>query len=91
MALMAALEGRGFSNLVRPELDKLIAMFPNEDLRDPNSPYFKTAYHDIPTDDPELLQALLQRCAEIVAKKAEQQKHAAEELASHAGRPLAAI
>lgn len=35
-----------------------VAMYPNEKKRDPNSPYLKEAYHDIPLDDPLLLKAL---------------------------------
>jgi biotin carboxylase len=33
----------------------LIALFPNEWWRDKNSPYLRTAYHDVPWDDPKLL------------------------------------
>lgn len=35
-----------------------IVMFPGEKRRDPQSPYIKNAYHDIPLNDPELLKAL---------------------------------
>ncbi|WP_413577672.1 ATP-grasp domain-containing protein [Bdellovibrio sp. HCB290] len=36
----------------------LIALFPNEKRRDPNSPYLTEAYHDVPAGDPELQSAL---------------------------------
>lgn len=35
-----------------------IAMYPTEKRRDPNSHYLKTAYHDIPLNDPELYAAI---------------------------------
>jgi len=35
-----------------------VALFPNEWARDPNSPYLAEAFHDVPDDDPALLQAL---------------------------------
>lgn len=37
----------------------LIALFPQEWSRNPASPYLKTAFHDIPWDDPDLLRAWL--------------------------------
>ena len=35
-----------------------VALFPNEWARDRNSLHLTTAYHDVPHDDPALLQAL---------------------------------
>ena len=35
-----------------------VALFPNEWARDPTSPYLTEAFHDVPDDDPALLQAL---------------------------------
>lgn len=37
-----------------------VALFPNEWLRDPQSPFLSEAYHDVPWDDPLLLKALVQ-------------------------------
>jgi hypothetical protein len=37
----------------------LIALFPQEWSRNPASPYLKSAFHDIPWDDPDLLRAWL--------------------------------
>lgn len=34
-----------------------IAIFPREWLRDPASPWLKTAYHDVPWDDPQVVRA----------------------------------
>ena len=36
----------------------LVAHFPQETWRDPNSAYFTRAYHDVPVDDPGLLDCL---------------------------------
>ncbi len=38
--------------------DFTVAMFPYEKIRDPESPYLKEAFHDIPIDDPHLLKVL---------------------------------
>jgi hypothetical protein len=40
-------------------LNNHISLFPNEYLRDKNSPYLISGYHDVPWNDPILLQALL--------------------------------
>jgi hypothetical protein len=36
-----------------------IALFPQEWLRDSASPYLRTAYHDVPWDEPELIRACI--------------------------------
>ena len=36
----------------------VIAMYPGEKRRDPQSEYIKSSFHDVPTDDPELYQAI---------------------------------
>jgi biotin carboxylase len=41
-----------------PPKELLIAHFPQESWRDPNSQYFTSAYHDVPVDDPGLLACL---------------------------------
>jgi hypothetical protein len=42
------------------ETDKeLIAFFPQEWLRDPRSEFLKTAYHDVPWDEPDLIRVCL--------------------------------
>ncbi|MDR3459929.1 MAG: ATP-grasp domain-containing protein [Verrucomicrobiae bacterium] len=47
---------------LRPRLAQeaglVVAHFPREQLRDPNSPYLTSAFHDVPVDDPDLLQKL---------------------------------
>jgi hypothetical protein len=36
----------------------VVAHYPLEQLRDPNSPHLATAFHDVPLDDPDLLRLL---------------------------------
>lgn len=38
-----------------------IALFPQEWTRDPASPFLRTAYHDVPWDEPRLLRACLEK------------------------------
>jgi len=59
-ALIAAL--RGSKAIARPAATEqgMIALFPQEWTRDPASAYLKTAYHDVPHDDPAILPAALQ-------------------------------
>jgi glutathione synthase/RimK-type ligase-like ATP-grasp enzyme len=38
-----------------------IALFPQESVRDPNSSFLKTGYHDIPSHEPELIKACIRQ------------------------------
>jgi hypothetical protein len=40
---------------------KMIALFPNEWMRDPRSPFLHSAYHDLPVDDPALIEDAYRR------------------------------
>lgn len=44
----------------RPPTHEYVATFPNEWLRDPQSPYLHSAFHDVPWEDTLVLQALIQ-------------------------------
>ncbi|NBC81817.1 MAG: ATP-grasp domain-containing protein [Bacteroidetes bacterium] len=39
-----------------PKVHEIIALYPNEQRRDPESHYIKNYFHDIPHDEPEILQ-----------------------------------
>jgi hypothetical protein len=57
--LIGALGGRPRAS-IEPQVARangIIAIFPQEFWRDPNSVYLKTAFHDIPTDEPEFVAA----------------------------------
>jgi predicted ATP-grasp superfamily ATP-dependent carboligase len=40
---------------LRPEGVEVVALFPNEWMRDPRSPRLRSAYHDVPVNDPDLI------------------------------------
>jgi glutathione synthase/RimK-type ligase-like ATP-grasp enzyme len=44
---------------VASDHDQPIALFPNEMVRCPSSPYIRSCQHDVPWDDPRLVQAVL--------------------------------
>ncbi|MBX9746552.1 MAG: hypothetical protein K2X34_06605 [Hyphomonadaceae bacterium] len=44
----------------QPPTHEYVAVFPNEWMRDPRSPYLHAGFHDVPWEDPPLLQALVQ-------------------------------
>jgi hypothetical protein len=56
-AYLANLEGRSWDAVPGPVVHPLIAHYPKELARDPESPYLRTAYHDVPEDDPALILA----------------------------------
>lgn len=60
--LPAALLGAaGLGGWPRPPVTEAreIALFPGEWLRDPASPWLKTAFHDVPWDDPAVMRSLI--------------------------------
>jgi biotin carboxylase len=56
-ALFAALSGQPVQSAPRATENDTIALFPQEWMRDPGSAYLRTAYHDVPWEEPELLRA----------------------------------
>jgi hypothetical protein len=65
--LVAAL-GHAFAGWPAPapgpeDAEDTVIHFPQEWLRDPRSPHFGTAFHDVPWDDPDLVRAILGRRA----------------------------
>ena len=59
-ALWCHLSGVTYQRRPVPDGHQTVALFPNEWLRDSQSPYLLQAYHDVPWDDPLLLKALIQ-------------------------------
>lgn len=51
----------GHEIVTKPFKPFVVALFPNEQKRDPNSPFLKEGYHDIPQNDPELVAELVSR------------------------------
>ena len=54
-ALHAMLTGDAFVAPPPPIVDETVAIFPKEWFRDPNSEALKSAYHDVPWDDPKII------------------------------------
>jgi predicted ATP-grasp superfamily ATP-dependent carboligase len=57
LALRHALEGQAVADRDPANLPKKVALFPQEWIRNPSSPHFADAYHDVPWDEPDLLEA----------------------------------
>ncbi|MEZ5960047.1 MAG: ATP-grasp domain-containing protein [Hyphomonadaceae bacterium] len=51
-----------------------VALFPNEWLRDPQSTYLRSAYHDVPQDDPAVAAAMMQDARKWRAQAARVQR-----------------
>jgi hypothetical protein len=60
-ALVSALTGRPAEAKPKVSENDVIALFPQEWLRDPASPYLRSGYHDVPWNQPELLQSAIQK------------------------------
>lgn len=46
----------------------VVALYPQEVIRDPDSPYLQTAYHDVPEDDPELMEVYAREIERLQAR-----------------------
>jgi ATP-grasp domain len=56
-ALYAAVSGQAVHPAPKVTEDDTIALFPQEWIRDPASPFLQSAYHDVPWDKPKLIRA----------------------------------
>ncbi len=56
-ALYSAVSGQTISPAAKVTEENTIALFPQEWIRDPASPFLQSAYHDVPWDKPELILA----------------------------------
>jgi hypothetical protein len=63
-ALYAALSGESLHPAPKVTENDTIALFPQEWMRDPESAFLQSAYHDVPWEEPELLRA----CAHSLRK-----------------------
>lgn len=61
--LISALSGTAAQPTPKITENDAIALFPQEWLRDSSSPYLRSAYHDVPWEQPELLRACLRKRA----------------------------
>lgn len=56
-ALYSAVSGMAVRPASKITEDDTFALFPQEWIRDPTSPFLRSAYHDVPWDKPELIRA----------------------------------
>jgi hypothetical protein len=56
-ALYAAVSGQVVRAAEKATDNKTIALFPQEWIRDPQSPYLRSGYHDVPWSEPDLVRA----------------------------------
>lgn len=59
-ALFAAMSGVSVPSATKVTDNDLIALFPQEWMRDTGSPFLQSGYHDVPWDEPELVRACVQ-------------------------------
>ena len=62
-ALVSAVKGSPIAAAPKLTENDVIALFPQEWLRDPASTYLRSAYHDVPWEEPELLRACVRKRA----------------------------
>jgi hypothetical protein len=60
-ALCAAVSGHAVAAEKTSTRNDIVALFPQEWLRDSRSPWLRSAYHDVPWEAPEVLRACLRR------------------------------
>lgn len=60
-ALSAVVSGKPIPETHKVTENRTIALFPQEWLRNPQSTFLTTAYHDIPWEEPELIRACLRK------------------------------
>ncbi len=60
-ALYAVLTGTALKTSTSVTDQKTIALFPQEWLRSPKSPYLESAYHDVPWGEPDLIRACVRK------------------------------
>jgi len=60
-ALYAAVSGETLQSAPRVTQKDTIALFPREWLRDPDSPFLRSGYHDVPWEEPELVRECVRK------------------------------
>jgi hypothetical protein len=60
-ALVSVLTGHPAEAVPKVNANDVIALFPQEWLRDPTSPYLRSGYHDVPWNQPALLRSAFQK------------------------------
>jgi carbamoylphosphate synthase large subunit len=71
-ALYAAVSGNAVQPAPKVTENDVIALFPQEWMRDPASPFLCSGYHDVPWEEPELLRACVRHARKMKVLKAKQ-------------------
>jgi predicted ATP-grasp superfamily ATP-dependent carboligase len=74
-ALVSALTGSPVQSTPRITQNDVIALFPQEWLRNPSSPYLISGFHDVPWEEPDFLRTCLHKPSQISAKWVLAKKH----------------
>lgn len=82
-ALAAAVTGSPIQAAPRVTESDIIALFPQEWTRDPASSFIRSAYHDVPWDEPELVRA----CMESALKQNSTLRQSGKQADDHATLP----
>jgi Carbamoyl-phosphate synthase L chain, ATP binding domain len=64
-ALYSALSGKPLRPAKKVTESDIIALFPQEWMRDPASPFLTSGYHDVPWEEPELLRACVRKTSKL--------------------------
>ena len=64
-ALYSALSGKPLCAAKKVTESDIIALFPQEWMRDPASPFLISGYHDVPWEEPELLRACVRKTQKL--------------------------
>ena len=59
LRLRDAMQGKVSTDGDPRGLPQKVALFPQEWVRDPNSPHFNNSFHDVPWDDPDMVEAFV--------------------------------
>jgi hypothetical protein len=65
-ALYSALSGKPIQPAAKVTENAMIALFPQEWMRDPCSPLLQSAHHDVPWEEPDLIRACIEKRAKRV-------------------------
>jgi len=76
-ALLSAVTGTEVQPAAKATDKDTVALFPQEWMRDPESPFIQSAYHDVPSDEPQLLEACIQRGMKQLRSRPQQPKQEA--------------
>jgi biotin carboxylase len=67
-AFLAGVRGEA-APAAKPSPNEYVAVFPGEWMRDPDSPFLREAYHDVPWEDPPVLAGLIDRALQVETRK----------------------